>query len=170
VLTVGATQIQNKPALSASFDPDQGRRAQPKGICWRVTAEEGLASTVMAPFRHLPADVLRRLGACIGVLLVLALFAGLAGTHRHAAAQESAAAVETVVAADMGDECPHEAHHQHHDAECCLGLGCAPAMVPGAASFARPGGNAVLWPLAASAIPTGDSGGQFRPPRLLLTA
>jgi hypothetical protein len=52
-------------------------------------------------------------------VVVLALLVGLAGAHPHAAAEGKpvVAAAEAIAAVEIGDECPHEAHHQHHDAE-----------------------------------------------------
>ncbi len=126
-----------------------------------------------APLRHLTARILRRLGACIGAVLVLALLGGFAQAHHHVAPHDAAGALagDTTTAAVAGaSDCPHAAQHPHQDAECCLGPACVPALVPGASTPAGAGDRATAWCLAASAIVSGASEGQFRPPRHLLTA
>jgi hypothetical protein len=104
--------------------------------------------------------------------MVLILLAGLAQAHHASTAHDAPAESGAELGAhsdDGADECPHEAYHQHPDAECCLGLACVTALVSSASTLAFPGSGASLWPLAASAAHSDASEGQFRPPRLLLT-
>jgi hypothetical protein len=128
---------------------------------------------VNAPLRQLTAGLLRRFGVYVGAVLMLILVAGLAQAQHPSIAGDALAESVAEWGADSdngADDCPHEAYHQHPDGECCLGLACVPALVPGATTLASQDARATAWCLTASAVVSGATGGHFRPPRFLLTA
>jgi hypothetical protein len=132
----------------------------------------GRSNTVNAPLRQLTAGLLRRFGVYVGAVLMLILVAGLAQAQHPSIAGDALAESVAVWGAgsdDGAEDCPHDAYHQHPEGECCLGLACVPALLPGVSTLARQGGRATAWSITASAVVPGATGGQFRPPRLLLT-
>lgn len=120
------------------------------------------------PIRHFLAVTLGRLGACMGAIVVLVMLAGLAQADPQNLPHEPPTAADRGAAFKIDTsqaDCPHEPHHLDHEGACCLGLGCATALVPGAADLAGRKRAAAGRPLAPPATRLKRSKAQFRPPR-----
>ena len=116
---------------------------------------------------HSLARTLRRLGACAGALVVLIMLAGIVEAHPHGGSVElSVGAGDVLPLTDTAQvDCPHETGHQHADGECCVGPGCASALI-WTISFAHDNGAAGATSVSrASIAPDASLDGRFRPPR-----